>query len=120
VGLSVDSRVLSVCWGNDIFSTIKEEVMFEWIKDTGVGKAMKEISDVFQPAYDDIEGWENLTDIGKFSDKTMKEFKEAWAVVPKGVKKDLYKAYRYILKHAPAIAVEVVKLFFQARGIKVN
>lgn len=93
--------------------------MFEWIKDTGVGKKMKEWSEIWQPMYNDIEGWTQLSDIGQFSDSTMKEMKEAWAVVPKGAKKDLYKAYKLIVKYVPAIAIQIVKLFFQAQGIKI-
>lgn len=85
----------------------------------GIANAMKEISEIFQPAYDDIAGWKDLKDIGRFSEKTMKEFKEAWDVVPKVAKKDLYNAYKLILKHAPELAVEIVKLFFKEKGIKI-
>jgi len=79
---------------------------------------MKEVSEIFQPMYDDINNWKNLSDIGKFSDNTMREMREAWGAVPKPIKKDLYKAYKLILKHSPTIALQIVKLFFASQGIK--
>ena len=93
--------------------------MFGWIKDTKAGKIMKEWSEVFQPVYDDISRWKDIKDIGKFSDKAMKEMKEAWATVPKPAKKDLYKAYKLIIKHVPELAVQIVRMFFELQGKKI-
>jgi len=67
--------------------------MFERLKN-----AMKEWSEVFQPAYDDIGAWKDIEDIGKFSEKTLKEMREAWATIPKATQKNLYKAYKLLLK----------------------
>jgi len=72
--------------------------MFEWIIDTKFGKALKEISEVFQPTYDDINGWKSIKEIGDFSDDTLKEWQEAWAVIPKSHKKLIYKAFEFLTK----------------------
>jgi len=66
--------------------------LFGWVRYTKTGGIMDEIDDIFQPAADDIRAWKRIKDIGKFSQKTMKEFQEAWAVVPPKHKRILQKA----------------------------
>ena len=72
--------------------------MFEWIKDTKLGKAMQEWSEVFQPTYDDIGNWKAIKDIGTFKHGTIKEWQEAWATVPKATQKQIYKIFEALRK----------------------
>jgi len=81
--------------------------MFENIKNM-----MKEWSEVFQPAYNDISAWKDIKDIGHFSDETLKEMQEAWATVPKATQKDLYSAYKILIKRLdPTLLKKILELY---------
>lgn len=91
--------------------------MFEWIKDTALGKKMKEWSEVWQPAYNDISGWKQIEDIGKFSKKTIKEWQEAWDTVPADLQKKIYNIFLKLKKViAPAVLLAITEKYFELIG----
>lgn len=93
--------------------------MFEWIKDTALGRTMAKWAVVWQPAYDDIDKWTVIGDIGKFSDDTLVKWKEAWATVPSPVKKEIYNVFQKLQKIiAPEILMKIVELYLNAIGKK--
>ena len=86
--------------------------MFEGIKN-----AMKEWSEIWQPMYNDIGAWKDMQDIGHFSDKTLKEMQEVWDTVPKVAQKDLYNAYKLLIKHLdPVLIKKILKLYMTSIG----
>ena len=92
--------------------------MFEFIKNTPIGKALKEWSEIFQPTYNDISKWKDVQDIGRFSDDTIEEIKEAWATLPSSTKKDLYKAYLLLKQYLSADVIkELLKKYIVFSGI---
>ena len=85
---------------------------FEWVKNTSFGKKLKEWSEIWQPAYDDISRWKTIKDIGTFSDETIKEWQEAWATIPAPLQKDIYKIFEKLRKLLDAeILAKIVELY---------
>ena len=83
--------------------------MFESIK-----KAMKEWSEIFQPMYNDITEWKDFQDIGKFKPSTLQEIREAWGTIPKPHQKDLYKAYKLLIKYVKVdIIIKMFKIYLE-------
>ena len=95
--------------------------MFEGIKYTKFGKAMQEISEIFQPVAYDISKWKKIADIGHLSEKSVKELKEAWNVVPKPTQKKLYKIYKKLAKYVPPkILVAMVTIYLKSLGATIS
>lgn len=83
------------CW---LFDGERASQLFGGIRNTPAGKMMDEIDDIFQPLANDINSWGKVKDIGKFSDKTIKELKEAWAAIPDKQKALIKKVMKYLIK----------------------
>lgn len=93
----------------------KATKMFGWIRKTEAGKALDEIDDIFQPLANDIMAWRKIEDIGKFSPDTMRELKEAWAVVPAPQKKMLKKGLKILQKViSPTVLMQIIELYLRS------
>ncbi len=103
------------CW---FFNGTRARKKFGWIRKTEAGKMMDEIDDIFQPLADDIQSWKKIQDIGKFSDGTMKELQEVWAVLPDPTKKVLKQALNKLQGViSPAILVKIVEMYLKSLAI---
>ena len=88
--------------------------MFEWIVDTKAGEIMKKWAKVFQPAYDDINNWKILSDIGKFKPSTMELMQECWDTLPASSKKKIYKIFKELYKLLPStMLLALLKAYFK-------
>ena len=100
------------CW---LWNGKRASELFGFVKETEAGKAMKEISDIWQPMADDIHAWKTIQDIGKFSDETMVELKEAWAVIPEKQKKILKDVLKKLQKVcSPAVLMQIIELYLKS------
>ncbi|OQY44620.1 MAG: hypothetical protein B6242_12280 [Anaerolineaceae bacterium 4572_78] len=77
---------------------------------------MQEISEIFQPLYDNIDGWKSFKDIGHFDESTIEELKDVWELIPDGYKKVIYKEIKRLLDLAQKeiLAPEVLRAFVTA------
>lgn len=100
------------CW---LWNGERAKEIFGFVKETESGKVMKEISEIFQPLADDISAWERIRDIGKFSDATMKELKEAWEILPDKTKIILKSALDDLKKVVdPITLVKIIELYLKS------
>jgi len=92
--------------------------MFNWQKKKQTSQVMNEIDAIFQSATNDMKAWKRVKDVGKFSLKTMNEFKGVWGLVSSEQKKSLKKALTLLQSAVSAkTLMKILEMYLKSVGV---